>query len=328
MLLQHICSLHNIDCPFLQLYNKKRDSQLELIMKSEKLTAKQAKQEMLALVNTEHQQRKLQNPFVIEFDNEMKDIQQELRKIKEYAVMLKDANTEKNNQTGSFINLVLCKYENEVLQTIVGVCKQKDIEICTLMFDGLMVYGNYYDDEFLLKEMEAKILNVNKISLKLHYKQHSTEIKVPPDFVSSGIVDYESTKDVFEKNHLKVGAFYIKEDAEHGINVMGRTQLNDTYEHMNCYNENGETKSFIDLWRKDETIRRKDSMNIYPKFCPPNAYNLWMPFRCETFTEEFTHQEEALKMHLNHVSVLCNHNKSVIDFVHTAHLDCSNDTIS
>jgi hypothetical protein len=299
------------------LYNKKRDIQLEQIMKSDKLSKDEAKEVMLASVNSEAQQRKVQNPFVIEFDNEMKEIQQELRKINEYAVMLKDANTDKNNQTGSFINLVLCKYENEVLQTVISLLKVEGIEICTLMFDGLMVYGDYYADEDLLTRLEAKILKVNKISLKLHYKQHSTDIKVPDDFVCSALTDYGSTKKTFEENHIKVGEFYLQEKEE-GVKIMSRKQLNDTYEHMNCYNEDAKKVGFIKEWMKDETIRRKDRTDIYPiaSLCPPNVYNLWMPFRCETFTTPLIKQEQALQKYLHHVNMLCNYSENVTKFVH------------
>ena len=65
--------------------------------------------------------------------------------------------TKTYNEYGSIVNHILCHYENKILQLLVQHIQQKDIEICALMFDGLMVYGDYYKDDSLLKELEEVI---------------------------------------------------------------------------------------------------------------------------------------------------------------------------
>jgi hypothetical protein len=53
--------------------------------------------------------------------------------------------------------------------------QQKEIEICALMFDGFMVYGDYYKDENLLKELEEVI---QEYGVKLSYKEHNQDLIV------------------------------------------------------------------------------------------------------------------------------------------------------
>ena len=65
--------------------------------------------------------------------------------------------TKTYNENGSLINHLLCHFENKILQLMIQHIQKKIIEICALMFDGLMVYGDYYKDENLLKELEDVI---------------------------------------------------------------------------------------------------------------------------------------------------------------------------
>lgn len=40
----------------------------------------------------------------------------------------------------------MCYYENRILQVIIAELNNRNIEIASLMFDGLMIYGDYYND--------------------------------------------------------------------------------------------------------------------------------------------------------------------------------------
>ena len=45
------------------------------------------------------------------------------------------------------------------------------------MFDGLMIYGNHYENEELLVEIENTFNNTfNGMNIKMSYKEHSTNI--------------------------------------------------------------------------------------------------------------------------------------------------------
>ena len=51
------------------------------------------------------------------------------------------------NKLGSAVNRIMCYYENIILQHAIHIINVKGMEIAILMFDGLMVYGNYYKDK-------------------------------------------------------------------------------------------------------------------------------------------------------------------------------------
>jgi hypothetical protein len=84
---------------------------------------------------------------------------------------------------GSAVNRIVCIYENKILQVVIIALNKRQIVIEALMFDGLMVYGNYYDDRDLLTHIEKKVneefINLN---MKFDYKHHNNDIVLPADF--------------------------------------------------------------------------------------------------------------------------------------------------
>ena len=58
------------------------------------------------------------------------------------------------NRGGSGLNRILCYYENIILGHCLHVLNTRNIEVCVFMFDGLMAYGNHYQDPGLLSEIE------------------------------------------------------------------------------------------------------------------------------------------------------------------------------
>ena len=51
------------------------------------------------------------------------------------------------------------------------------------MFDGLMIYGDYYNDDELLKSLEYAVNNTYEgLDMKLTYKQHSNKITIPENW--------------------------------------------------------------------------------------------------------------------------------------------------
>ena len=112
------------------------------------------KQDYLKAVNTEKKNTKIDDAVFREFDKEMKVIQKSL--LPHYPHI---KTTKTYNENGSIINHILCHYENKILQKLIETISKKNIEICALMFDGLMTYGDYYNDQDLLAELEATIQN-------------------------------------------------------------------------------------------------------------------------------------------------------------------------
>ena len=84
----------------------------------------------------------------------------------------------------------------------------KEYEIQALMFDGLMVYGFHYDNNELLLDIEEHVLGQTEYSIKLSYKPHSTELKIPTDFETPDSI-YQKEKTLFELTNCKIEDTFI-----------------------------------------------------------------------------------------------------------------------
>ena len=209
-ILEFVCKKHEIACPNLTYYNANRNAVLQTVMESDDIDKGKAKEKFLIATNNNKKLYGTKCSLLKDYDKEMKRIQCELLLVDEYARMVDDA--KRTNLAGSSINLILCKYENEILQHMVEFLSGRSIEICTLMFDGVMVYGNLYEDHQLLRDVESFLKDKWDFDFLLDYKEHSTLIQVPTDFEAKPLApDYEVFKHKFEETHLKVGGVYVKE---------------------------------------------------------------------------------------------------------------------
>ena len=178
-LLEFLCKKHFIHCPNLFYYNSNRDDILSSFENKDN-----AKELFLKAVNDEKRNTKEKNQFFITFDKEMKAIQKELLDLPEYSFVKESVPHHKlYNFYGSAINRLLCITENNVLQSVISVINKRGIEIGVLMFDGLMVYGDFYDNPELLKEIELQVENdFPGLNLKFAYKENFSSIELPEDF--------------------------------------------------------------------------------------------------------------------------------------------------
>ena len=109
-------------------------------------------------------------------------------------------------------------YENKILQSCISAINQKNnMEICALMFDGLMVYGYYYGNNELLNYIETFVNNqFPNLNMKWDFKEHNTEIQIPDDFIitkseemikaeqEANMLKINNLIEEFEKTHLKI----------------------------------------------------------------------------------------------------------------------------
>ena len=159
-LLEHICKKNEIDCPHLCYYNQNRKNILDRIPDGKDL--------FLKSVNSDKKNQTCKDDFFKKFDTEMKKIQQKLYSMPCYDYIVQTIPADRTyNCMGSNINRILCMYENEVLQKIIKHLTSKNIEICSAMFDGCMVYGNHYHNTVLLAELMEE---VKEYDLVLKYK--------------------------------------------------------------------------------------------------------------------------------------------------------------
>jgi hypothetical protein len=162
-LLEYICNLNQIECPQLSYYNLNRKKILDRIPNGKEL--------FLKSVNSDKKNTSCKDEFFKGFDKEMKMIQQKLYALPCYNYIVQTIPKDRTyNCLGSNINRILCLYENEVLQKIIASLTKQNIEVCSLMFDGCMVYGNHYHNTVLLNELQKEII---EYGLVLKYKEHS-----------------------------------------------------------------------------------------------------------------------------------------------------------
>ena len=203
VILKYICNKHDIPCPQLEYYINNRDRCL-----SEFDSRAIGKKAYLSSVNSDKYARLKNPPSTFKrFDDEMGYIQRLLTNNPEYQniVMTVPDSREFDNFNGSAINRILCYYENIILQHAIHVLNTKGIEIAILMFDGLMVYGDYYADLSLLKDIEEHVERMMpNLGMKWVYKHHDTSLQIPEDFVPDSKSEYDEWKTTFEKEWCKI----------------------------------------------------------------------------------------------------------------------------
>jgi hypothetical protein len=125
-----------------------------------------------------------------------------LMDLPEYAY-LKDIANKDTNFEGSFINHILCVHENEILTLMREWCSINDVKIHSLMFDGLMVYGDI--NEGTLLNME-KHIHENSIftHMKLSIKAHEHTFNLPDDYKATVRLSYNEVKLEFEKTNAAI----------------------------------------------------------------------------------------------------------------------------
>jgi hypothetical protein len=338
VLLRYICKKHNILCPNLESYINNRDNIL-----SEFENKDEAKIMFLKSLNDDKHNFKVSNKTFKDFDKEMKYLQDTITSLECYADIKNSVpNDKKYNWNGCTINRILCMYENQVLQSCISALNKRNINICALMFDGIMPYGYYYGDNELLEYITSYVENeFNGLEMEWAYKPHKDTIVIPNDFVVSEVVkskpkigvSFETMVEEFEKTHCKVvnKSIFVK-ITDDGTVLMTLKQLETAYAHMSfdTYMKDGKVfvtfddksdtvvpQSFIKRWVSHcHNIRRYEDMDVYPNpsFCPPNILNMWSPFACEKLTTSYVKNEEGLFYILNHIRILCNNDDVVCDY--------------
>lgn len=213
-ILRWLCRKHNIPCPNLEYYNNNRE---EVLAQGDRQTNKIA---ILKMVNDDKPNRGLTG-FLKELDKECKTIQSSLTKEECYKDLLQTIPAHRvYNWYGSAINRILCKYENEIIQEVLHVCNTENIEICSLMFDGLMLYGDYYRNEELIEKVEKRLTEkFEDLNMKMMYKEHDETIIIPEDWKEP---DDILTADQFKKkNKLSSGELEYNEMKRHFEDELG-----------------------------------------------------------------------------------------------------------
>jgi hypothetical protein len=331
VILKYLCLINNIKCPYLDYYIRNRETVLQEF-------GADGKTAFLKAVNDDKINKKISNEFFKNFDKECKVLQKAITSLECYKHIADSVPIVKTyNWLGSAINRILCVFENKILQKVISVCNSKQIEICALMFDGLMMYGNHYEDDELLfhitNEVNEEFSNeFGELDMVFCYKEHSKVIQIPDNYIvtvdepvlaiiTEGL-SFEEISTEFEKTHCGIinKGYFIKEELDKII-IKTRSDIVTSYEKM-VYEKIDKyghitTENFIIDWlRNNPNQRCYDDMDCYPnkEDCPDNIYNTWRPFAME-LVEEYEENLEGLETFLYLIKILCNNDDAVTNYL-------------
>ena len=330
VILRYVCRLHDIDCPELEYYINNRDYCLSQFAKKS-----HGKTAYLVATNNDVLSRKKDAPACFKrYDREMKTIQKQLVEMPEYRALF-DTIPEyraSKNYNGCAINRILCYYENIILGHAIHCINLKGIEIAILMFDGLMVYGDYYQDAELLQDIGAHVESMMPgLNMKWAYKEHDGSLVIPETFDSeeSSADEYTKWKIEFEKEWCKIKnmAIFIRRYTRDGKTThIFQTErgLITAYRHETIFrlDDKGKEKkvSLINEWLCDKNMRCYDTAQCVPPplICPKNIFNLWIPSLFEDM--EITKDDpdfdlDAVSAFDTHLKILCGNDQDTCDYV-------------
>lgn len=343
VILKWLCKKHDIACPHLEYYINNRDD--IFIGLTESFSAvgneKVAKPMIIKLMYdfTKGKAPIIRNDwkgFLKNIRTELIMIRKTLSELDEYSAELSIAKIgNPDNIMGSFLSRVLMVYENDIMNHMVRYVVSKGVEVACYSYDGILVYGNYYNDPIFIKEIESyvndKMMGVDIVlTTKPHKDKINDEWLETQQFnnatdQSENPQSYEAVKKDFECRVCKIQdqALFVIEDEKGLFKLTTKSKISDGYEHL-CYEKlvyNSNTNSweirldcFLKIWFKDPNIRvYKDIKCIPPPLiCPPNIYNTWKPFAME-FIEDY--EEVDIEPLLNHIKIISNHDEAVYTYI-------------
>lgn len=322
VILSYIGKLFDVKTPSLEYYINHREEIIGNGSNREEL-----KCNFLKTINAKTINYKINDPFFRKFDVEMKFLQKTICNLPEFKSILKSVPEDKqNNIFGSCLNRILCKYENQILTSCKKYLINKNIEIAVNMFDGCMLYGDFYNNTDLLIEVENAVeFDFPNLNMKWDYKTHDNSIKIPEDFDETTVVNkldtFEELCNEFEKTHAKILnlVLYVKETDDDVI-LFTPTKIIDAYTHISyikIISDKSRKVPFIKDWMMiNDNIRIFDNIGIYPNklLCPSNIFNMWRPFAMELKTGNYNPNVDGMNKLLHHIKILCNHDVVVYNY--------------
>lgn len=135
---------------------------------------------------------------------------------------------------------------------------------------------------------------------------------------------YQEWKAEFELTWAKVtskscylGTITNEEGEFHSFQLKSRSELLTAFEHMTVYGADGEKLLCIHQWVTDPTMRCFDDIGCYPPPCkvPKGHCNIWTESPYADYQSSGEDVSEGVKMFLDHLHVLCNHEEVVYEYV-------------
>lgn len=269
-------------------------------------------------------------PKMHKLDLEIKGIQKYLFKDfqSQYKEIFESVKDVEDNKAGKFMCRLTNTIENQILQTMIKVISNHSIEICSLVFDGVIIYGNHYNNNKLLEDIMDEVEN-EFVGMEAKFKYKEFDKTLTPDNIPKSQRDlntelklasleeinekyYEIEKE-FEKTHFKLKypvQFGWYEQGWEDINWYSKVDFINANSEIICgHDSKGKPVSFVRKWiDSNPNIRQYDMIGNYPVVskCPSNIFNIWVPFRCEIIMNEpYQHQELGFQYIMYHIKGIC-----------------------
>ena len=229
VILSYVCKKHNIPCENLNYYISNRE---DVLGSYPDKTRAEAKTHFLKCINNDKHNKNDKHEFYRKWDNEIKRIQNALSSLPDYKKICDTVPDSRDyNVKGSQMSRILGTYEDKILHVVLETMKRKEIEVAVLMYDGCMIYGDYYNNTELLSQITEDVENeFNGLDMKWSYKPHFTDIVIPEGWKSKKISKLLN-ENVEKVNVEEVTGIYEGDDS--GASKM----ILEKYPHWKCCND-------------------------------------------------------------------------------------------
>jgi len=312
VILKHLCDKYNIPCRNLKSYCTYREDVLNEMMVDDSISRTTAKTLILQMTNSTYTlPKKIKGKFITEYAAELKTIQKAISEIRDFQYIHKYIKTEVN-YLGCFMSHLLQVHENLILTAMYEYLVENDYTIHSLMFDGLMVYGNHYENKELLIEIEKYVLEHTEFDMKMSYKHHDTTLTIPDEYETENSI-YLKAREEFELTNFKFidNFVYINKKKDFAIKSIEKFKT--------IHQEKG--AKFLQKWLEDPEKRSYEYMEMYPDVgnCPEDTFNMWKPFVAEmneySKSVDMAKNEAGKSFFLKHILSLVGGNQEHYEFV-------------
>jgi len=354
-ILEWLCRKHGIVCDTLTDYVKNRQTHMDGLMESTGKSKDDVKSMFLAAVNSQGVMAcsmTTLTPFYVAFDKQCKAIQQALMQLAEYRHLLPHAEEAANqklelkkvelrrnrrttngltaNVAGSFINLILCTWENRFLGLACQTVSDMGLNVSVNNFDGMMIRGDHYPegddrttrDGTICPALERALTETFGITMGWSMKRHSTTLIYSEDGLK---LPYSKHAEPWLERICRVGSEYIVELTDGSTKTETARNLGDrlSAETAKCLLDftgapSWYCRTFAETLCRDPAMRtyEKADMHPDPSECPPHVYNRWKPMPCESWdVTQANPESKNVATFRNLVLILADRDDKVAAFV-------------
>lgn len=233
---------------------------------------------------------------------------------------------QKPNKRGSFINKIMCIFENRFINIVKEEYEEKypfRQVVSTLIFDGMHITS----------ELDNQVDVINKFTdeqgIEWAIKDFDTSIQESELYKNRDVdsisniksKDYKTVKTEFEKNHFMIEypLMFVKETTIAGkpvIHTYNQTDFKGVTRRIKFNNQKMEEVSIFEKWLGDDDTRFYKKLDFIPTLnVNDEIYNTFQGFHYSNYKEVgFTQTDSLINLFKKTISTLVDHNDVSIDY--------------